>query len=206
MLDLEEVTTLLKYNGIHATSKKLNVKKSAIHQFLRSNGLVYKDGAVQPALNLPNSQPRIINIKNSATHNSQTINKPITPLDKSTSSFTKPKPVTQSIQHKSVQSIHLKQTQTKNSTSYTALLQTKVKQKNNSSVSKKTYTPSEKITIPTYENSLKTKLDLLKNLDIKKLQLLLDNLDDILELIYAYKSLKKDSQKETASTLNKDEK
>lgn len=71
MLDLKEVTTLLKYNGIHATSKKLNVKKSAIHQFLKSNGLVYKDGCVEVSLDITKTPSNLVDLKTSASHNSQ---------------------------------------------------------------------------------------------------------------------------------------
>lgn len=51
MLNLLEVTTLLKSNGINAVASQLKVKKAEIYNFLKSNGLVYTDGEVKPIIN-----------------------------------------------------------------------------------------------------------------------------------------------------------
>ena len=51
MLNLLEVTTLLKSNGINAAASILKVKKAEIYNFLKSNGLVYTDGEVKPIIN-----------------------------------------------------------------------------------------------------------------------------------------------------------
>ena len=50
MLNLLEVTTLLKTNGINAVASKLKVKKADIYNFLKSNGLVYENGQVKTIL------------------------------------------------------------------------------------------------------------------------------------------------------------
>lgn len=50
MLNLLEVTTLLKTNGINSVASKLKVKKADIYNFLKSNGLVYIDGEVRTIL------------------------------------------------------------------------------------------------------------------------------------------------------------
>ena len=51
MLNLLEVTTLLKSNGINAAANQLKVKKSEIYNFLKANALVYADGEVKPIIN-----------------------------------------------------------------------------------------------------------------------------------------------------------
>lgn len=54
MLNLLEVTTLLKSNGINAAASQLKIKKAEIYNFLKSNGLVYADGEVKPIINSNN--------------------------------------------------------------------------------------------------------------------------------------------------------
>lgn len=46
-LNLLEVTTLLKNNGINTTARKLKVKKTEIYNFLKNNGLKYTNGEVK---------------------------------------------------------------------------------------------------------------------------------------------------------------
>ena len=48
MLDLKEVTTLLKNNGVNGVAKKLKIKKKDIYDLLKDNGLEYIDGEVKP--------------------------------------------------------------------------------------------------------------------------------------------------------------
>jgi len=50
-MNLLEVTTLLKTNGINAVASILKVKKAEIYNFLKNNGLVYSDGEVKPIIN-----------------------------------------------------------------------------------------------------------------------------------------------------------
>ena len=50
MLNLLEVTTILKSNGINAAASILKVKKADIYNFLKSNGLVYANGEVKTIL------------------------------------------------------------------------------------------------------------------------------------------------------------
>jgi hypothetical protein len=50
VLNLLQVTTLLKSNGINAAASILKVKKADIYNFLKSNGLVYQDGEVKTIL------------------------------------------------------------------------------------------------------------------------------------------------------------
>jgi len=50
MLNLLEVTTLLKTNGINSVASQLKVKKADIYNFLKSNGLVYENGEVKTIL------------------------------------------------------------------------------------------------------------------------------------------------------------
>lgn len=52
MLNLLEVTTLLKTNGINAVASKLKVKKADIYNFLKSNGLMYENGEVKTILDI----------------------------------------------------------------------------------------------------------------------------------------------------------
>lgn len=47
-LNLEEVTTLLKTNGINFVSKKLKIKKNDIYNLLKNNGLEYVNLQVKP--------------------------------------------------------------------------------------------------------------------------------------------------------------
>jgi len=58
MLDLMEVTTLLKTNGINAVASKLKVKKSEIYSFLKSNALTYVDGKVIPIMDITKVTPK----------------------------------------------------------------------------------------------------------------------------------------------------
>ena len=51
---LEQITTLLKKNGINAVAKQLKIKKADIYNFLKNNGLVYEDGEVKPMTNNKN--------------------------------------------------------------------------------------------------------------------------------------------------------
>lgn len=52
MEKLEQITTLLKTNGINAVSKQLQMKKEDIKKFLKSNGLIYIEGeGVKPMIN-----------------------------------------------------------------------------------------------------------------------------------------------------------
>lgn len=51
---LEQITTLLKSNGINATAKQLKIKKADIYKFLKDNGLTYEDGEVQPITDIRN--------------------------------------------------------------------------------------------------------------------------------------------------------
>jgi len=49
---LEQITTLLKTNGINAVSKQLQMKKEDIKKFLKNNGLIYIEGeGVKPMIN-----------------------------------------------------------------------------------------------------------------------------------------------------------
>ncbi|WP_252219974.1 hypothetical protein, partial [Clostridium sp. CMCC3678] len=48
MLDLTEVTTLLKTTGVNSVAKKLKVKKSEIYNLLHENCLKYENGYVIP--------------------------------------------------------------------------------------------------------------------------------------------------------------
>lgn len=48
---LEQITTLLKTNGINEVARQLRMKKPEIYNFLKSNGLVYIDGEVKPMIN-----------------------------------------------------------------------------------------------------------------------------------------------------------
>jgi hypothetical protein len=50
VLNLLQVTTLLKTNGINSVASILKVKKADIYNFLKSNGLVYQDGEVKSIL------------------------------------------------------------------------------------------------------------------------------------------------------------
>lgn len=45
---LEQITTLLKTNGINAVAKQLKIKKIDIYNLLKTNGLTYIDGEVKP--------------------------------------------------------------------------------------------------------------------------------------------------------------
>jgi hypothetical protein len=52
MEKLEQITTLLKTNGINAVSKQLQMKKEDIKKFLKNNGLIYIEGeGVKPMIN-----------------------------------------------------------------------------------------------------------------------------------------------------------
>lgn len=51
---LGQITTLLKENGINATSKQLKLKKADIYKFLENNGLTYEDGEVKPISDIKN--------------------------------------------------------------------------------------------------------------------------------------------------------
>ena len=48
---LEQITILLKTNGINEVARQLKIKKAEIYSFLKSNGLVYTDGEVKPIIN-----------------------------------------------------------------------------------------------------------------------------------------------------------
>lgn len=48
---LEQITKLLKTNGINEVARQLKMKKPDIYNFLKSNGLVYTDGEVKPMIN-----------------------------------------------------------------------------------------------------------------------------------------------------------
>lgn len=174
MLDLKEVTTLLKYNGIHATAKKLNVKKSAIHQFLKANGLVYKDGSVEIALDLAKASSNLIDIKTPNSQNTKIQEKTAISLTNYEANHKEKKRAnTSKAFTKKDSAINLKKTSSQNK-----------KNLQNTNIEKLNY--------------------LLENVNMEKLKLLVNNIDEILEMLTSYRILKSEAQKETASTLHED--
>lgn len=69
---LEQITILLKTNGINAVSKKLQIKKEDIKKFLKNNGLIYIEGeGVKPMINDNNEMAITKVIQKDNTSNSK---------------------------------------------------------------------------------------------------------------------------------------